>query len=733
MVSLARWSFNRRRLVVAGWLLILLAVGFLGQRAGSTYRTDVSLPGTDSQQATDLLKRDFAAGAGESDTIVWRAAAGSVRDTTVKSRIEPALARIAALHHVRRVASPYRRGTGGRISPDGRTAFALVAFGARAGLVPEAAVRAVIHAAAAARSPTLRVELGGDAVGRTERPNLGFTALVGIVGAAVILLLAFGSLPAMLLPIASAVAGVGLALSSTALLSHGLGVADFAPDLATLIGLGVGIDYALFIVSRYRAAILRGQSGAEAVSTALDTSGRAVLFAGATVCIALLGLFALRVSLFYGVALSAVFAVVFTMAASLTLLPALLGFLGPRVISRRARRRAREQAPAQRTRAWERWAALVRRRPGLLALAATSLLILLAVPFFSVRLGAADQGNNPVATHTTRRAYDLLATGFGAGFNGPLELAAEVHRPVDRTAVADLAAAVRRTPGVAAVGRPRFGPGGRAAVFEVYPTTSPQAAATERLLNTLRGRVIPMATRGSGVVTHVGGVTATYADFAGVLADRLPLFIAAVVGLSFLLLLLAFRSLFIPTLAAAMNLLAAGAAFGVLVAVFQWGWAARLIGVDRTGPIEAFIPVLVFAILFGLSMDYQVFLVGRMREAWIARGDNGRAVDYGIVATGRLITAAASIMVLVFGSFAVGGERVLKLFGVGLAVAVLLDALVIRTVLVPALMHLAGRANWSLPRRLERALPRLSIEGGANDDDREAGTPPSLRPLPTSH
>ena len=722
MEALARWSFRHRWAVVSGWVMLLVALVGISTVVGSNYRNDFALPGTDSQQAVNLLTRDFPAQSGDTDTIVWSVRSGSVSDAAVRARIEPMLRRVAQLPHVRGVASPYGPGGARQVSRDGQVAFATVSFDAPGDLVPLGAVKAVVSTARAAQTPALQVNLGGDAIAGTEQSSLALTELIGVLGAAIVLLLAFGSLLAMLLPLASAIAGLGAGLAAIALLSRAMGVADFSTSLAILIGLGVGVDYALFIVSRHRTALKQGRSPEQAVITALDTSGRAVLFAGTTVCIALLGLFALGVSFLYGAALAAAITVALTVVSSITLLPALLGFLGPRVLSRRERRRLAASGPAPEAASgpWARWAGLVQRRPRLLAVGAAALMVGLAIPFFSLRLGASDQGNDP-KTDTTRGAYDQLARGFGPGFNGPLEVAAAFHRPGDRTALSRVAEAARRTPGVAAVSPVRLSPTGTAAVLEVYPTTSPQAAATDALLTNLRHSVIPRAVAGSGLVVHVGGETATAADFASVLSSKLPLFIGVVVGLSFLLLLLAFRSLLIPAVAALMNLLSAGAAFGVMVAVFQWGWGASLIGVDKTGPIEAFIPVFVFAILFGLSMDYQVFLVSRMREAWVKGADNGRAVTHGLAATGRIITAAAAIMVLVFGSFAFGGQLVLKLFGLGLAVAVLLDALIVRTVLVPALMHLIGRANWWLPRWLERIVPRFSIEG------EEAAEPPARR------
>ncbi|MDX6645744.1 MAG: putative drug exporter of the superfamily [Miltoncostaeaceae bacterium] len=732
MGALARWSYRRRWVVVVSWVVGLVALTGVGTMIGTSYSSSQSLPGTDSQAAVDLLQREFPSQSGETDTIVWSVPSGSVRDRAVRARVEPMLSEVAGSANVAGVGSPYAAGGAAQISPDGRVAFATVTFDARGDQVPTPSVEGVIARARALDGATLHVNLGGQAIAQTEQASLSTSELIGVVGAAIVLFVAFGSLMAMLLPLASAIAGLAAGLAGIGFLSHAMGVADFSTQLAILIGLGVGIDYALFIVSRHRTALRQGRTPEQAVATALDTSGRAVLFAGATVCIALLGLFALGVSFLNGVALAIALTVALTVVSSITLLPALLGFLGMRALSRRERRGLAASGPAAEAPSglWARWAGVVQRRRVLLAVAATALMVALAIPFFSLRMGSSDAGNNSTST-TTRQAYDQLAAGFGPGFNGPLQLAAQLGGPDDRAALTQVAEAARQTPGVAEVGAIRLSPGGTAAVFEVYPTTSPQSEDTANLLNTLRDDVIPQATAESGLVVHVGGQTATAADFSSVLSSKLPLFIGVVVGLSLLLLMVAFRSLLIPAVAAVMNLLSVAAAFGVIVAVFQWGWAADLIGVGQTGPIEAFIPVFVFAILFGLSTDYQVFLVGRMREAWVTGAGNHRAVRDGLAATGRVITAAATIMVLVFGSFVLGDNRVLKLFGLGLAVAILLDALIVRTILVPAVMHILGRANWWIPAWLDRILPRVSIEGGeAARPTRRPGDPPTPALVP---
>jgi putative drug exporter of the RND superfamily len=531
---------------------------------------------------------------------------------------------------------------------------------------------------------------------------------------------------------------LGTGVGAIGLLSHVIQMASFTNELALLIGLGVGVDYALFIVTRYRQGLLRGLSGEDAVVEALDTSGRAVLFAGVIVCIAMLGMFALGVSFLYGVAVGTAIAVAFTVLAALTLLPAMLGFFGTRVLRRRERRALREGKlrTSDESAGWARWAGQIQRRPAAFAAVSAGVLVLLAIPFFSMRLGSADSGSDPAGS-TTRKAYDLLAKGFGPGYTGPLQLVSQVSGPAQEAAFARVERAVASTPGVVGSTRPQFIPS-RApglpgvALADVYPKGSPQDASTSDLLHVVRDRVVPAAERGTGVHVLVGGQTAIFDDFATVLSRKLPLFLTIVIGLSFLLLMCVFRSLVIPTVAAAMNLLSAAAAFGVVTAVFQDGIGASLLGIDKTGPIEAFVPVFMFAILFGLSMDYEVFLVTRIYEEWHRRRDNREAVTHGLAATGRTITAAAAIMILVFGAFILGGQRIIDLFGVGLASAVLIDALIVRSALVPALMLILGDANWWLPKRLGRLLPHLRVEGATARATVRPAPPERVVPEPSA-
>ncbi len=729
MSAMAHWCFRHRRLVLILWIAAFIVMGAISNGVGSRYANSFRLPATDSSRALTLLKDEFPDASGEIDTIVWRVEQGRVTDAAVQARISPMLAKVAELPHIRSVVSPYTSAGARQISAGGKIAYADVIWVGTGPSTPGSAAKAVISTAQSVATPGLQVELGGpniqDAGGR---PATGLSEVIGIIAAGIVIFLAFGSLLGMLLPLLSALAGIGIGLSLVSLLSHVFHIAIFGPTLATLIGLGVGVDYALFIVSRHRANLRRGMDIETSTVLSINTSGRAVIFAGVTVCIALLGLFTVGVAFLYGLAVSAAIVVAFTVATSVTLLPALLGFFGMKVLSRRTRRQLAASGPAgERLSArWWAWGRTVERRPIVLFVAAAIILILLAIPFLSLRLGTSDEGNNPTST-TTRQAYDLLATGFGPGFNGPFTVVAATKGSGDLPALNKLASAIRATRGVAAVEAPRLAPSGHAAIISVTPTTSPQDAQTTSLLHHLRRDVIPKA--GSGLTVYVGGLTAIFADFTRVIDDKLPLFIGVVVGVAFLLLAVAFRSLLIPLTASVCNLLAAGAAFGVVTGIFQWGTFGSVIGIGKAGPIEPFLPVMMFAILFGLSMDYEVFLVSRMHEDWLQSGDNSDAVTRGQAETGQVITAAAIIMVLVFASFVIGGERIIKEFGVGLATAIAIDALLVRTVLVPSAMHLFGPSNWWLPRWLDRILPSISVEG-PEDEGGAAGLvdPPPIPP-----
>ncbi|MEV8596809.1 MMPL family transporter [Streptomyces sp. NPDC052012] len=711
MAALARWCVQRRLIAVLLWLLALGVAGAGAVLAGSAYSNDYKVPGTESGRAAQLLEEGFPTLGGDSDTVVWHTSSGTVRDADVEQTMTRTLDRIEDLPGVASVTGPYDERGAGRISEDGRTAYATVTFDDQAEDIDPGEAAAVVRTAQGAETDGLRVELSGSAIGLTESSGGHVAEIVGVAVAAVVLFLAFGSLAASLLPIATALVGVGTAYAGIVLLGHAMTVADFAPMLGMLIGLGVGIDYALFIVTRHRRGLKRGLSVTEAATNAVATTGRAVVFAGATVCIALLGMLMLRLNFLNGVAIAASLTVVLTVAASVTLLPALLSFIGMRALSGRERRRLAEHGPEPElpTGFAARWSAFVERHPKLLGAIALVVMAVLALPTLSLHLGTSDQGNDP-KTSTTRQAYDLLADGFGPGVNGPLTLVTEVEGAEDRLALGNLDATLRQTEGVASVSPVTYGQGGDTAYLTVVPESSPQSKETSELVDRLREDVLPRAEAGTALDVHVGGVTAGYDDFADVIIGKLPVFVGVVIGLGCLLLLLAFRSVGIPLKAAAMNVAAVAAAFGVVVAIFQWGWGSELLGLGRAGPIEPFLPVIMVSVLFGLSMDYQVFLVSRMYEEWLETGDNRRAVRIGLAETSRVINSAAVIMISVFLAFVLSGDRVIAMFGIALAAAVALDAFVLRTLLVPALMHLLGGANWWLPRSLDRILPRISVE-----------------------
>ncbi|NEB75854.1 MMPL family transporter [Streptomyces sp. SID14478] len=724
---MARWCFSHRLVVLVLWLGALFGLGVTGTAAGTDYSNVFSLPNTDSKTAYDLMAKAFPESSGDTDTVVWKTDTGSVRDQAVRSRIEPALRGIAAMKGVGEVTGPYgnaaRQAGPGQISRDGTIAYAQVTFVDQANEVPKELVQDVVDRAQDAERRGLQVELGGQAITRVQEPPQGLSEAVGIVAAAVVLFLAFGSLFAMALPIVVAIMGVGTGMMTTMLLSHVTNVPEVAPLLGSLIGLGVGIDYALFIVTRHRRGIQRGLEPEEAAVQALNTSGRAVLFAGGTVCIALAGMLVMNLRFLDGVVIATSLTVVLSVLAAITLLPALLGLLGPRVLSRRQRRTLAARGPEspEASGLAARWSAYVQKRPRTIGAAAVVVMLVLAIPVLSLRLGATDQGNHKEST-TTRQAYDLLAEGFGPGFNGPLQVV--VPGGADAS---DLVAKIRTTEGVAQVAAAP--PAHGVSVVQVVPTSSPQSARTDELIDRLRDDVLPRA----GVEAHIGGVTAVFKDFASVTGDRLPYFIGTIIALGFLLLLVAFRSLVVPLTAALMNLIAAAASFGVLVAVFQWGWGAEALGLGKEGPITAFLPVIMLSLLFGLSMDYQVFLVSRMHEEWVHTKDNARAVRVGLAETSRVINCAALIMVCVFSAFVLSGDTEGAMAGIGLAAAVALDAFLLRTALVPAAMHLLGGSNWWLPAWLERRLPHLAVEpaepgGPGETGEKEASAVPVPAP-----
>ena len=740
MSRLAHWSFHHRRLVVAGWVLAAVIVVVLSSASGSSYNSNFNLPGTDSQAAVTLLSNNFPSASGEGDQVVFQARDGAtIRSPAVRSAATAALAKVAKVPGIEAVGSPYGKTGSSQISQDGTIAFATVTWNKVDANVTDADALNLIHAAESADGATLHVSLGGDAISSQESAGPGVSVLVGVVAALVILLILFGgALFASLMPLVTAAVALVIGTSVISLLTHAMNVPSVSTDLAILIGLGVGVDYGLFIISRHRTAVKAGRSFEAAAIEAVNTSGRTVLFAGITVCIALLGQFALGVTFLYGLSISSAIAVALTMATSLTFLPAMLGFLGPKVLSRRERAAlsASHAGATEVTGFWLRWARLVEARRGLVAIVALAIVVLIALPITHLRLGASDAGTDPAGS-TTHQAYTTLAKGFGPGFSGPLELVGHVSSPAGVARFDRLLTTAAHTTGVASVTPAVRSPNGKVLLATLYPSTSPQAKQTVTLVNELRDQTIPRAEKGSDLTVHVGGETATNIDFSHVLSTKLPLFIGVVVLLSFLLLTAVFRSLLIPVVASIMNLLSIAAGLGALNAVFNLGWGASLLGLTAKGPVDAFIPVLMFSVLFGLSTDYEVYLVSRIQEEWqrlnggphpdhdrsAAVRHNHEAITTGQAESGKIIAGAALIMVLVFGSFLLSGDRILQEFGFGLAFAVLIDAFIIRSLLVPAIMHRIGPANWAMPAWLDRIVPNLSIEATAS-----TGTDASARP-----
>jgi RND superfamily putative drug exporter len=784
---LGAWCARRRGTVVLLWLAVLVALGAWSGVVGSNFSTEFGLPDVESKRGFDILDEEMGGtGTGLEGTVVFQSEDG-FDDPALQAEIDDFLAEIAATPDTT-VTGPFEEqeapseamlawytsgvddpaelqtlfGSGdSQVSEDGTIAYATVSIPADTDL------EAAMEQGAEWREfepdvEGLRIEYGGDVFQEFEAPA---AELIGLAFAIVILILAFGSVLAMGLPIGTALAGIGVGSILLTLLSQLVTMPDFATILGVMIGLGVGIDYALFIVTRFREQMREGHSVEESIAIAIDTSGRAVTFAGLTVVISLLGMLLMGVSFVTGLGLGAATMVLITMIGSLTLLPALLSYAGPRVEVTRWRgliaaglvavallgvglevqplmlgaplaaivllagfavaplRREvprREPKPLRETFAY-RWSRFVQARPWPLAIGATAVLVLLAIPMTGIRLGFSDAGNFPEDS-TGRQAYDLLSDGFGPGSNGRVLMVAEIPEGLDLTTAAPVLAvteSVAAMDGVASVSPPvpsnTEDPASSTAVlWSVVPETAPQDEATTELVGELRDDVLPAATEGTGMDVLVSGIVGIQVDFADYLAGRLLLFFAAVLGLSFLLLMAVFRSLLVPLKAVIMNLLSIGAAYGVLVAIFQWGWLGGVFGVEPA-PIEPFLPMMLFAIVFGLSMDYEVFLLSRVREEWLRTGDSRTSVADGLAATARVITAAAAIMIVVFGSFLLETDRIVKLMGFGLALAVFLDATVVRMLLVPATMELLGDRNWWLPKWLDRLLPTLNVEGSTEE------------------
>jgi putative drug exporter of the RND superfamily len=710
---LAGWCYRHRRAVLAAWLVAVAALVGVAIGVGSSFSDNYSSPALPAQQAQNLLTAKFPSQAGASVDVVMQSTQ-PLTSTRDASTIGAMVSAVRRLPHVLSVTSPLATSARGQLSADGRTGFAVVAFDTTDALLPNSATTDVISTAVHFARPGLKIAVGGTPANNVVTAAPGSSEGIGITAAVIIMLVAFGSVVAAGLPLLIALTGVGMGFGIVFAASHVLTVPTYGPDLMAMIGLGVGIDYALLIVTRYRQELAEGHPPLAATEIALSTAGRSVLFAGGTVVIALLGLLAIDLPFVDGLATGTVLAVLMVLAGAVTLLPAMLGFAGHAIDKLRAPGLAIRHSGAvqvERGRFWYQWSLTVQRRPWACGTAAMAVLVTVAIPLFSMRQAFSDAGNDPV-TLTTRQAYDMLSDGFGPGFNGPLLVVARLPGPGGASTLDGLATRIRGTADVASVTPPELDPAGDAGVFLVYPETSPQAAQTADLVTTLRDDVIPAATAGTGVAAYVGGETASGVDTASYLAGRLPWVIGIVIFLAFILLTVAFRSILVPLKAALMNLLSIGAAYGAIVAVYQWGWLSAVFGVSRPGPIDPWIPLMMFAIVFGLSMDYEVFLVSRIQERWLATRDNAVSVAEGLAATARVITAAAAIMVCVFASFVINDPlHVLNVFGLGLAFAVFIDATVVRMVLVPSIMQLLGNANWWLPGFLRGAQPEVRAAG----------------------
>ncbi|MBA3300016.1 MAG: MMPL family transporter [Thermoleophilaceae bacterium] len=701
LARLADIAYRRRGRMVLAWIAAMVVIIGVGSALAGEYKADYDTPGSESKAASDLTEQRFGGYSSQEVFVVWKDEAGA-RSPGATRRVNAFFAEAKGVDHI-------AEQTPIRVSRDGKIGSTTLPLTAAAWDIPKEDGEKLIAAAEKNSGDGLEIKLGGDPIYQAQEATS--PEGIGFLGAAIVLLIAFGSVVAAGLPLAIALVGLGISSGGLiVLLANIIDVPDWTTAVSGLIGIGVGIDYSLLVLTRFRAAMNEGKDRHDAVVEAVTTAGRSVIIAGATVVIAVLGLCLTGLPYMYGVAISASLAVLVVMVASVTLLPALLAYLGPKVdrlrlpfLGRTLKAEGDGESPAA------RWSHFVQRHPWTAVITATAVLLALAAPALGMRLGFPDAGNDPPDT-MTRQAYDLNTEGFGPGTNGPLVIAADLPGPAAKPKIDSLAERLRGERGVAFVPDPQINAEGNAAIVTVIPSGSPQDEETEHLVNRLREDVVPDALGTSGISAEIGGVTAALEDQSEYMKGRMPLFIAGVVGLSFLLLLVAFRSPLISLKAAVMNLLSVGAAYGVMTLVAKGGAVGGLIGIDHEVPIAPFMPVMMFAILFGLSMDYEVFLISRIREEYLKDGNTRRAVADGLARTARVITAAAAVMVIVFLAFIAAPDVFLKLFGIGLAVAILLDATVVRMVLVPAVMQLLGSRNWWIPSWLERSLPRLEVE-----------------------
>jgi RND superfamily putative drug exporter len=718
---LGRSAVRHRWWFIGVWIVAAVAIVALAGSLDGQFSDNFHIPDAQSQTALDLLERDFPKAAGDNALVVFETPRG-ITSTAVEPPVSDSVAALRKIPHVTSVADPFAPAGGAFISKNGDIAVVTVQFDTKAQSLQKDVFSQIEDATSPATQAGVKVAYGGAVVDYADQPPSGNADLIGLLAAVVILLFAFGSVVAMGLPILTALFGLGVGISVVHVVASFVEIGTVAPVLATMIGLGVGIDYSLFIVTRYRENLATGVDVETAVGRSVATAGSAVLFAGTTVVIAICGLVISGIPYVARLGYMSGLVVAVMMLAALTLLPAIIGVVGhgidrwkvPSLIHHpdRAVREGRDPEPPAGT-VWERWATLVARHAWPFAIVAVLILLVIAWPVLSMRLGESDDGNLPTST-TQRQAYDLVARGFGPGTNGPLLVVVQLPSPGDDAVLADISSALEKTPGVKVVLPPQVSPNGAVAQIGVLPTTAPDSAQTADLVGALRHTVLPSAVGSSGAHAYVGGITAAYIDIGDRISSRLPYFIGAVVLLSFLLLMLVFHSILVPLTAAVMNLLSVAAAYGATVAVFQWGWAKGLVGLQSTVPIVPFVPMMMFAVLFGLSMDYQVFLLTRVREEYDRTGDTRQGVVRGLARTARVITSAALIMIFVFGAFVMNPTPEVKMFGLGLAFAVLVDATIVRMLLVPSIMEILGDANWWFPKWLG-FLPRLDIEGGDSD------------------
>jgi putative drug exporter of the RND superfamily len=729
LYAIARFCTRQRFLVLGVWLVVAIGLVTVSQRLGDNTNDNLNLPGTGSQLATDTLSKSLPDQANGSSPIVLHVSNGKLTDSKYSGAVNQAAADVAKAPYVASVINPLTSQGAAALSKNQETGYLSVTLSVSPGALSEANAQTIINAAAKpAQAAGIEVQTGGQLGQKVSKPSTESSELIGIIAAMVILTFTFGTIVSMLLPIFTAILGVASTLAIVRILSHAMTVSTVAPTLATMIGLGVGIDYALFIVTRHFRGLDEGLELRESIARAAATSGGAVVFAGSTVTIALVSLAVANIPLVTTMGLMAAVAVVVAVSAAITLLPALLAIVGPHINSLRVRGRHRHRQPKDGL--WAKWAHKIASRPVIAGLAALAILIPLAIPILSLNLGQKDVGALS-GTTTARQAYDLISENFGPGVNGPLIIAASLGSPAkgtDDSRITTLEQDVSHTSGVTAITPVQIDKAGTTFFFNAIATTAPSDQATANLVGKLRSSVIPGAEKGTDLKAYVGGTTAAYVDLASNISSKLPLQILVVITLSFLLLTLAFRTVVVPIQAAVMNVLSIGAAYGVLTAIFQFGWLHSLIGLDGSVPIVSYVPLFMFAILFGLSMDYEVFLVSQIEEHVHEGEDNKQSVVSGLVNSAGVITAAAAIMVFVFGSFVLNGDPTVKQFGIGLAVAVILDATIVRCLLVPALMIKMGKANWYMPKWLDRLLPHISIEGAEFFERRERRAPSQLEP-----